>query len=78
MVSSVPVSTTTALSMRMSLLASIARWEPRIQLDPSRTVIIVDYDMPGYYLRITGRLLAGEDTAWHTKDYNLPYRGLNV
>ena len=71
------LSETTALSIRMSLLASIARWEPRIELDHSNTWVRPNYDLPGYVLRITGRLVSGEDTNWYTKEHNLPYRGSN-
>ena len=49
-----PISEITAQQMRMSLMQTFGRWEPRITLDWAGTSIIPDYSLPGYRVRLTG------------------------
>lgn len=47
-----PIDAITAAKMRISMINSIGRWEPRITLDYSRTTITPIYELPGYAVRI--------------------------
>lgn len=67
-----PVSEGTSISMRMSMLTSIAKWEPRIELDRANTWIVPDNELPGYRVRIMARMLEGMDTDWHSIDFDVP------
>jgi len=49
-----PIDDTTAAAMRIAMIQAIARWEPRIQLDYSKTYILAIPALPGYQVRITG------------------------
>lgn len=49
-----PIDQITASKMRISMIQSIARWEPRITLDYSRTSITAVPQLPGYAVRIYG------------------------
>lgn len=47
-----PINDVTAAKMQMFMLDSIARWEPRIELDFRSTSIVANLDIPGYEVRI--------------------------
>lgn len=49
-----PIDAITAAKMRIGMIQSIARWEPRIVLDYSKTSIVADSTLPGYYVNING------------------------
>lgn len=49
-----PIDASTAAKMRIAMIQSLARWEPRIVLDYSKTSITPDYNLPGYIVVITG------------------------
>lgn len=49
-----PIDDTTATSMRIAMIQAIARWEPRITLDYSKTFIKAVPQLPGYQVRIAG------------------------
>ncbi len=40
--------------MRIAMIQAVARWEPRIVLDYSKTQIVADEALPGYYVYIVG------------------------
>lgn len=50
-----PIDQVTATAMNMSMIQSIKRWEPRIQLDYANTYITPDLTLPGYHVRIAGQ-----------------------
>ncbi|QRE00335.1 baseplate assembly chaperone [Burkholderia phage BCSR5] len=47
-----PLDDITAASMRIAMIQSIQRWEPRIKLDMNNTFVQPDYNLPGYRVRI--------------------------
>lgn len=47
-----PVDDVTARDIRISLIQSINKWEPRIVLDYSGTSVLPDYTLPGYRVRL--------------------------
>jgi phage baseplate assembly protein W len=49
-----PIDAITAAKMRISMIQAIQRWEPRIQLDYSKTSIVPNLNIPGYEVRIYG------------------------
>ena len=49
-----PIDAVTANSMWISMIQSIAKWEPRIKLNYGQTSIIPDLSIPGYQVRISG------------------------
>ncbi len=49
-----PIDGITAAKMRIAMIQAIARWEPRIALDYSRTKILADPTLPGYQVIIAG------------------------
>lgn len=49
-----PIDEQTAKEMRIAMIQAIARWEPRITLDYANTYIQVRYDLPGYFVKISG------------------------
>lgn len=49
-----PTDAVTAAQMRIALVQAIARWEPRVTLDFSKTFIKPIYELPGYLIRIVG------------------------
>lgn len=49
-----PIDAQTANSMWISMVQSIAKWEPRIKLNYSQTSITPDFSIPGYAVIITG------------------------
>lgn len=50
-----PIGTATAQQMRMSIMQTFGRWEPRIALDYGATQIQVDHTLPGYRVRLSGQ-----------------------
>lgn len=49
-----PIDEITAAKMRIAMIQAIVRWEPRLQLDYSKSAIIPNLDIPGYEVRIYG------------------------
>lgn len=49
-----PIDDSVAQQIRMSIMQTFNRWEPRIELDYSNTNIIPDYTLPGYRIRLSG------------------------
>lgn len=49
-----PIDGVTAAHMKIAMIQAIARWEPRIQLDYSKTSITADTNIPGYWVKIVG------------------------
>lgn len=49
-----PIDEITAAKMRIAMIQAIARWEPRIVLDYSKSSITPNYLLPGYDVRIYG------------------------
>lgn len=49
-----PIDESTAQQMRMSVMQTFGRWEPRITLDYSNTFFVPDYNLPGYKVRLSG------------------------
>jgi len=49
-----PIDQVTAAKMQIAMIQAIARWEPRIQLDYSKTSITANTLIPGYEVRIVG------------------------
>lgn len=47
-----PISDVTAAKMQMFMIESIRRWEPRIDLDLDRSVIVANTNIPGYEVRL--------------------------
>ena len=47
-----PISDLTAAKMEISMLYSIEKWEPRIEIDKSNTLIEANTNIPGYVVRI--------------------------
>lgn len=47
-----PIGDLTAAKMQLLMFESIRRWEPRINLDMSRSSIEVNYQLPGYVVRL--------------------------
>ena len=43
-----PIDDKTASDIRVSLLSSIRRWEPRVVIDTANTKVIADTKIPGY------------------------------
>lgn len=52
-----PCDSITAEKVRMSLLTSFAKWEPRIQLNSSATTVTPNIYLPGYNVHIEGTYL---------------------
>lgn len=49
-----PINNNTAQQIRMSIMQTFGRWEPRIQVDYANTQIVPDYTLPGYRIRLSG------------------------
>lgn len=49
-----PIDDSVAQQIRMSIMQTFNRWEPRIELDYSNTNIVPDYTLPGYRIRLSG------------------------
>lgn len=49
-----PIDETTAVQMKLAMIQSIARWEPRIKLDTANTRILPNLNIPGYEVTISG------------------------
>lgn len=56
-----PCTTTTAQSIRTSILATLGKWEPRIRLDPTNTTVTPMPSEDGYYVRISGWYLETQE-----------------
>ena len=50
-----PFGTATAEQMKMSIMQTFARWEPRFQLNYAKTQITPISTLPGYRVRLVGR-----------------------
>lgn len=53
-----PLDGYTANKIRANLIQAIQRWEPRIELDIANTVILPDFDIPGYRVKTAYTILA--------------------
>ncbi len=49
-----PIDAITASKMNIAMIHAIARWEPRIILDYSKTFVRANLNLPGYEVRISG------------------------
>lgn len=49
-----PIDNITADQMKISMIQSISRWEPRLKIDFANTSITPDLTLPGYYVKISG------------------------
>lgn len=47
-----PLDELTAFRLRAVLIQGLQRWEPRVEIQQSGTVVTPDYSMPGYVVRI--------------------------
>lgn len=47
-----PIGDDTASRMQIAMIQAIARWEPRVNLDLNASGIEVDWNLPGYNVRI--------------------------
>ena len=56
-----PVDAITATAIRMTLVQTVERWEPRIRIDNANTGVVVDYDLPGYQLVIAFRFVGSDE-----------------
>lgn len=57
-----PLTLTTVESCRTSLIESIKRWEPRIQIDTSKTVMELLRQDPGFRLTLFYKIIVPETT----------------
>lgn len=49
-----PIDAITAAKMRIAMIQAVARWEPRLNLDPGKSSVTPNYQIPGYEVRIVG------------------------
>ena len=66
-----PMSDSTAASLRMALIQALARWEPRVRVDPSRTFLVPDESIPGYRVQVTFAMIQGPDTSPKSVQFSL-------
>ena len=52
-----PMGESTSTILRLSLIQSIEKWEPRIELIPGQTGVVPDYSLPGYQVVVAFRFL---------------------
>lgn len=64
-----PIDETTSYKLRMSIITTIQTWEPRIEIDLSKTTVIPDLTLPGYRLTLT--LIYKETGESDTQQFNL-------
>jgi phage baseplate assembly protein W len=48
-----PIDQITANKMQMGMLQALAKWEPRIKVDLSKSSIVPDFSLPGYQVGIS-------------------------
>ncbi len=48
-----PIDETTARQINTGLIQSLARWEPRIQVDIANSTVVPNLDIPGYEVTIS-------------------------
>lgn len=53
-----PICEDTANSIKISIITTFAKWEPRIQLDPGRTTVTANMNLPGYDVHIEGKYVS--------------------
>lgn len=53
-----PVDQITADTLRLSIIQSIDKWEPRVRVISGRTGVVPDYTLPGYHIVVAFRILA--------------------
>lgn len=53
-----PLSEDTAGSIKISILTTFAKWEPRIRLNAGRTTVTANMNLPGYDVHIEGVYVA--------------------
>lgn len=51
-----PIDDETAYKIRTSLIFAIERWEPRVSIDQSRTVVKSDRNMQGYHVKLAVKI----------------------
>ena len=52
-----PMGGATAQEIKMSLMQTFARWEPRFKLNYAKTQVIPVYELPGYRIRLVGMFI---------------------
>lgn len=56
-----PINESTAQQIKMSIMTTFGNWEPRLQLDYNNTLVIPDYNLPGYRIRLSGTFYIGKE-----------------
>lgn len=64
-----PIDDTTSFNIRTSIITTIQKWEPRVEVDQANTIVQPDLSLPGYRLSI--RLIYKETGEADTQQFNL-------
>lgn len=64
-----PIHESTCYKIRTSIINTIQKWEPRVEIDMSQTIVEPDMSLPGY--RLTIRLIYKETGETETQQFNL-------
>lgn len=64
-----PIDENTRSLIQLAFIQAIEKWEPRIELDYSQTRVEVDYDIPGYRVRIAYTIVLTQERG--TQDFVL-------
>ena len=68
-----PIDRTTSNIIRISLIQSIQKWEPRIELIESDTGVVPDYRIPGYHVVVSFRFRGAAEI--HNAEFEVKYGG---
>ena len=64
-----PIDETTSFNIRTSIITTIQKWEPRVEVDLANTIVEPDLSLPGY--RLSLRLYYKETGEFDTQQFNL-------
>lgn len=65
-----PLDIISARKIQIGLIQAVQRWEPRIEIDMTRTQVIPDYNKDAYLVLLVFKILATQEVAQETFQLN--------